>query len=134
MNVLLDTCALLALANGTLPSAALRALGDAGDAFVSSLSCWEVAIKHARGKLLLPSRPLLWFREVCRHHRLAPAPLTPEVFCEAAALPALHSDPFDRVLVATALREHLLLLTSDRVIPTYPNLHVCWSKSSHEEP
>ncbi|PAW63480.1 MAG: hypothetical protein B9S38_17465 [Verrucomicrobiia bacterium Tous-C4TDCM] len=48
------------------------------------------------------------------------------IFCAAADLPLLHRDPFDRVLVATAMERGLVLLTSDRVIPTYPGVRVIW--------
>lgn len=48
------------------------------------------------------------------------------ILCAAADLPPLHRDPFDRVLVATAMDRGLVLLTSDRVIPTYPGVRVIW--------
>ena len=48
------------------------------------------------------------------------------ILCAAADLPQLHRDPFDRVLVATAMERGLVPLTSDRVIPTYPGVRVVW--------
>jgi len=53
MNVLLDTCALLALADGNLPREAAAALRVAPEAYVSVVTPWEVAIKVAGGKLQL---------------------------------------------------------------------------------
>jgi PIN domain nuclease of toxin-antitoxin system len=57
MNVLLDTCALLALASGNLPSRAASALKTAEEANVSSVGPWEVALKAAGGKLRLEESP-----------------------------------------------------------------------------
>ena len=51
MNVLLDTCALLALARGDLPGRAAAALRSAPEANVAVVSPWEVAFKVAAGKL-----------------------------------------------------------------------------------
>jgi PIN domain nuclease of toxin-antitoxin system len=48
------------------------------------------------------------------------------ILCAAADLPPLPRDPFDRVLVATAMDRGLVLLTSDRVIPTYPGVREIW--------
>jgi PIN domain nuclease of toxin-antitoxin system len=58
MNVLLDTCALLALAGGELPDGAAVALRRAPEAYVSVVSPWEVAIMVAGGKLQLQEPPI----------------------------------------------------------------------------
>ncbi|MBM3835586.1 MAG: type II toxin-antitoxin system VapC family toxin [Verrucomicrobia bacterium] len=93
MNVLLDTCALLALARGDLPEAAAAALRAAPEACVSAVSPWEVAIKAASGKLKLSLQPAQWFRSVVERYRLREIPLEAKVACAAAALPAIHRDP-----------------------------------------
>ena len=62
MNVLLDTCALLALAQGELPKGAAAALRSAPEASVSVVSAWEVAIKVASGKLRLSAPPIDWIQ------------------------------------------------------------------------
>ena len=128
MNVLLDSCALLALATGSLPKAAREALADSAEAFVNPVVVWEIAIKVKTGKLQLPEPPLRWVEELARRHSLNLERVMPEasVLCAAADLPLLHRDPFDRVLVATAMDRGLALLTSDRVIPTYPGVRVIW--------
>ncbi len=61
MNVLLDTCALLALASGELPDGAAAALRTAPEAWVSVVSPWEVAIKAAAGKLQRMEPAFVWF-------------------------------------------------------------------------
>lgn len=126
MKLLLDSCALLALAAGTLPPAAARALRSADEACVSTVSPWELAIKVHGGKLQLPLPPAAWFLALTRRHDLRHLPLDVETAVAAAALPALHRDPFDRVLVALAQAHGFTLLTSDRTIPTYPGITTLW--------
>ena len=126
MNVLLDTCALLALARGDLPKPAARALRSATEASVSIVSPWEVAIKVAAGKLRLREPPLQWFLELSERYGLRELPLDAHSACAAAALPPVHRDPFDRVLVALAHAHVLTVLTSDDNIPKYPGIKTLW--------
>lgn len=126
MNVLLDTCALLALARGELPKAAAVALRTAVEANVSVVSPWEVAIKAAAGKLLVGEPPVQWFSGLMERYELREVPLDAHVACAAAALPPIHRDPFDRVLVALAQANMLTILTSDQDIPKYPGVKTLW--------
>jgi PIN domain nuclease of toxin-antitoxin system len=126
MNVLLDACALLALARGELPNSAEAALGAAPEAWVSSVTPWEVAIKAAAGKLRMTVPPYVWFLGLAEHHELREIPLDARIACAAAALPPIHRDPFDRVLIALAQTEALTLLTSDENILKYPGIRTLW--------
>lgn len=128
MNVLLDTCALLALAGGAgiLPEPAADAIARASSVAVSAVSVWEIAIKVKTGKLRLERPVLDWYAESLFRYHLDEIPLPASLLCAAAGLPLLHRDPFDRVLVAVALERGLVLLTSDRVIPSYPGVRVIW--------
>ncbi len=126
MNVLLDTCALLALARGDLTDAASAALREAPEANVSVISPWEVAIKAAGGKLRLREPPFQWFRGLAERYELRELALDARVACAAAALPAIHRDPFDRVLVALARALALTIVTSDENIPKYPGVKTVW--------
>ena len=126
LNVLLDTCALLALADGDLPAAAAAALRRAPDACVSVVSPWEVAIKVAGGKLQLQQPPVQWCHGLADRFDLREVALDAEVACAAAALPPLHRDPFDRILVALAQARGLTILTSDSDIAKYPGVSVLW--------
>jgi PIN domain nuclease of toxin-antitoxin system len=126
MNVLLDTCAVLALAGGELPDAAAVALRKAPEAFVSVVSPWEVAIKVAGGKLRLMELPVRWFRGLVERYDLREVALDAAVACAAAALPLLHRDPFDRVIVALAQAHGLTVLTSDDNIRKYPDVATLW--------
>lgn len=126
MSVLLDTCALLALATGDLPDGAAAALRTAPAAYVSVVSAWEVAIKVAGGKLRIRESPARWFRGLAERYDLREVPLDSDVACAAAALPALHRDPFDRVIVALAQAHRLFVLTSDENIRKYTGVSVVW--------
>jgi PIN domain nuclease of toxin-antitoxin system len=126
MNVLLDTCALLALAEGELPDSAAAALRRAPEAYVSVVSPWEVAIKVAGGKLRLAEPPVQWFLALIERYDLREVPLDARVACAAAALPPLHRDPFDRVIVAIAQAHGFTVLTSDANIPKYAGVTTRW--------
>ena len=126
MNVLLDTCALLALAAGELPAGATAALRVAPEAFVSSVSAWEVAIKVSAGKLTLAADPAPWFFDVIEHYGLREIPVDATLACAACALPPIHKDPFDRLIVALANAQGLTVLTSDENIRRYSGVPTLW--------
>lgn len=124
MNLLLDTCALLALAGsvGNLSKAGAEALGRADEVFVSSVSVWEIAVKSASKKLKLALAPWPWFEAARDRYALSELSLDARQTCAAAALPDIHRDPFDRVLVAAALHHRLTLLTSDHTLRQNPGV------------
>src|SRR5688500_16419807 len=126
MNVLLDTCALLALAGGELPDGAAGALRQAPEAYVSIVSPWEVAIKVAGGKLRLLEPPVQWFLGLVERYDLREVPLDAGIACAAAALPLLHRDPFDRVIVALAQAQGFTILTADQNIGKYAGVTTLW--------
>ena len=126
MNVLLDTCALLALARGELPDDAAAALRRAPEAYVSAVSPWEVAIKVAGGKLALREPPIQWFLGLVERYGLREVPLDAGTACAAAALPPVHRDPFDRVIVALAQARGVTVLTSDEAIRQYAGVTTLW--------
>jgi PIN domain nuclease of toxin-antitoxin system len=96
-----------------MPSKLYPILAAGGLACISPVSPWELAIKVKAGKLTLPLPPLDYCISLARRHRLTvPAEgLDAALLCAAAELPLIHRDPFDRILVATALRDHLTVLT-----------------------
>ena len=126
MNLLLDTCALLTLAQGTLPSRARQQLETAGEAFASVVSPWEIGIKSAKGSLSLNEPVDSWFNALTEQYQIRPILLDVQTACAAALLPKIHSDPFDRVLISIAQQRNLTILTSDRIIPTYPGIQTLW--------
>jgi PIN domain nuclease of toxin-antitoxin system len=128
MKVLLDTCAVLALAGtaGRLSRSASRALTAPEDVFISPVTAWEIAIKVKTGKLHLEVSPHDWFQTALEHYQIREIPINTSLLCAAADLPLIHRDPFDRVIIATAMAQQLVVLSSDLVIPTYPGVKVVW--------
>ena len=68
----------------------------------------------------------LALNELIQRHRLHSLPLDEATVCEAAALPPVHGDRFDRVLIALAKARHLPLVTSDQTIARYPGIQTFW--------
>jgi PIN domain nuclease of toxin-antitoxin system len=98
-----------------LPTQARRRIEEA-EVFVSAASIWEVSIKTALGKLAADPTELLAELEPAGFRLL---PVTGEHAAAVALLPPVHNDPFDRMLVAQAKTEPLILLTNDSVLGGY---------------
>jgi PIN domain nuclease of toxin-antitoxin system len=127
--ILLDTCTLLWLVMepDSLSAEAKIALHqNRGDLFVSSVNAFEIGQKFNAGKLELPLPPSQWFDLACRLHGLIIHPLRSIHAFRAAELPLLHRDPFDRLLIGTAIVEDLVLLTPDPKIHQYAEASVRW--------
>lgn len=117
MRVLLDTQLLLwALADPGRLSRAARARIDACEVYISAASIWEVSIKAALGKLNAEPRSLAAALEPAGFKSLA---ITADHAAHVLELPDLHRDPFDRLLIAQAQRESMLLLTNDSALAAY---------------
>src|SRR6266571_4478246 len=87
------------------------------DSFVaiSAASAWEIAIKSARGRLRAPED----LEERIEEQGFTPLAIRIAHALRAGALPALHRDPFDRMLVAQAQVEGMTIVTRDKNIPRY---------------
>jgi PIN domain nuclease of toxin-antitoxin system len=82
---------------------------------VSAASAWEMAIKAARGKLTIPED----LAEEIERQGFEGLPVTVEDSLTAGALPRHHDDPFDRMLIAQAVRRRFVLVTADRRFADY---------------
>jgi len=82
---------------------------------LSAASVWEWALKRARGKVSMS----IEMSEAAVRAGLIELPVTWSHGQTAASLPRLHGDPFDRMLVAQAIAEDLILITRDRDIQRY---------------
>jgi PIN domain nuclease of toxin-antitoxin system len=85
-----------------------------------------VAIKAASGRLRLKEPPARWFHAMLERHELREVPLEAGIACAAAALPPIHRDPVDRVIVALAQALALPVVTSDEHIARYPGVTTIW--------
>ena len=118
MRLLLDTHVLLwSLTEPQKLSRRTReALEDAqNEVFASSVSGWEIAVKRSLGKLNAPDNLEAGVKE----QDFTPLNLTFRHAEQAGALPPHHGDPFDRMLIAQAQVEGLILVTRDARIPLY---------------
>lgn len=95
------------------------------DIFFSAASGWEIAIKYARGRLELPEPPDVYVSQRLALHRFIPLPIQVSHALQVHNLPDIHSDPFDRLLVAQSQMEKLPLLTIDAHIARY-DVTVIW--------
>jgi PIN domain nuclease of toxin-antitoxin system len=101
-----------------LLSSLAKAAVASGPNFLSVISYWEVAIKSMKGKLDVGD-PRDWWREALDQLVATPLPLRPEHVGAVCDLPAIHQDPFDRVLIAQATVERLALISSDSEVARY---------------
>jgi PIN domain nuclease of toxin-antitoxin system len=123
MKLLLDTCTFLWIVTGdaSLSAPARKLFSDpANEVFLSSVSAWEIAVKHSLGKLPLPRPPSVLVPEERQRHQIAPLALDEGAALFSAKLPELHKDPIDRMLVCQAMVGGLTLLTPDSLITQYP--------------
>jgi PIN domain nuclease of toxin-antitoxin system len=117
--LLLDTHIVLWwLADDPLLSAAARAaIADpASDIFVSAATVWEIAIKTALGKLTFPVKETA---SILDEAGFTPLGIDVAHAVLAGGLPAHHSDPFDRMLIAQASCEGLTIVTADPKMKLY---------------
>ncbi len=117
MRLLLDTHVAIWWDTGApLSAQAKRAIRDADEVYVSAASAWEIAIKAALGKI----RSDRSMAELCADSGFRELPVLMRHTDALESLEPLHRDPFDRLLVAQASHEQLVLVTRDEMIVRYP--------------
>ena len=122
MSFLLDTHILLWAAGmpERLPGDARALIEDpSSDLYFSAASLWEVAIKNGLGRADFNIDPRL-LRQGLRNNGYIELAITGTHAVAVDALPPIHNDPFDRLLIAQAHAEALTLLTADTVLGKYP--------------
>jgi PIN domain nuclease of toxin-antitoxin system len=123
MTLLLDACSFLWMALGSpeLSSTAREHIEDPGnDLFLSVVSAWEITVKYGLGKLRLPRPSEVLIPELRRDYGVGSLELDEEAVLHLRRLPALHKDPFDRMLITQALVHGITILTPDPLIRQYP--------------
>lgn len=128
--IVLDTHAVLwwALDPNQLSSTAAGVVAnmEREGGFASAISMWELGIKHKRGKLDLPLTIDEFARRIEKGGVVTLLPVDTQIWLASLALKWDHSDPADRVIVATAACKGLPLLTKDAVIHNYGGVQSIW--------
>lgn len=104
--IVLDTHIWLWFINSNLdkfPSHWLPQIEVASRVGVSPVSCYEIALAHSRGRIELPSTANEWFQQALTTVGIEIFPLTEVIASRAVDLSPVHKDPFDRLIIATAL-------------------------------
>lgn len=117
MNLLLDTHTLLwsLIDDPQLPEK-IRSAIDENTVYISAASIWEIRIKQSLGKLeIVPSN----FYEIIKSLPAVLLSITADHAHAVGNLPLHHRDPFDRILIAQAQWEDLILVTTDKKIQLY---------------
>ena len=117
MRILLDSHVVLWWLedNQSLGSQCRELIADADEAYVSAVTPWELGLKRSLGKLTMPDG----LSDVLESEGFKSLSITAEHAELAPSLPPLHLDPFDRMLVAQAQLEALVLVTADNTLAGY---------------
>ena len=127
--ILLDTCTLLWLAaDQTKLSARAKELigANAGELLVSAITGFEIALKHKKGKLTLPMKPVRWIESALDFHGVEEIPVSWRMAARSTELPLPHADPCDRIILATAEAHDLTVLTPDPLMRAWKGVRVEW--------
>lgn len=117
-RILLDSCVWLwwMADSPSLGDKARQLIADERNTIlVSAATVWEIGIKRGKGGLQLDGN----LQSLVEEKGFVPLPIDLFHAEQAAALPPIHQDPFDRMLIAQAQAEGLELMTADTVIPRY---------------
>jgi PIN domain nuclease of toxin-antitoxin system len=128
MKLLLDTCTFLwVIGKPAALSVKARDLIQSPDheVYLSAASAWEVATKHALGRLPLPEPPARFVPAMRDEHGIDTLSIDEESALQTMRLPPLHRDPFDRLLVCQAIVHGMTLVTPDPLISQYA-VRVMW--------
>lgn len=119
-SLLLDTCAVLWIADGSELSSEARDLIKERDIRISSISVWEIANLVRKNRVSLAMRPAAWFRETASRMGAELSDLGIDILAGSCALPGQPpNDPADRIIIATARENDMTIMTRDRLILDY---------------
>lgn len=127
-NILLDTCTFLWIIRDSpelSPVAKSLFIDPENTIYLSAVSAWEISVKYGLGKLPLAVAPHIYVPAERLRHNIQSLPLEEDAASTVTRLPALHNDPFDRMLICQAVTHGLTLLTPDRLIHQY-HVSVKW--------
>lgn len=87
--------------------------------YLSAASAWEIAMLQQLKRVELPDVPQRFIPEALQHLNVLPIPIGFTTAISAATLPFIHRDPFDRLIIAEALKEKMTVLTKDNLFGSY---------------
>ena len=130
MDLILDTCGLLSLtglAEKKLSKAALSKIESADSLYISSCSLFEISIKHKKGNLPITpfETPIDLWEAAVREYQLEEIAVSSKAFFVASELTDIHSDPFDRIIIAEAISRKIPVVTYDSVFCDYGIDTIC---------
>jgi PIN domain nuclease of toxin-antitoxin system len=123
--IILDTHIWIWLVNGNLdrfPASWLPQIMTSDCLGVSPLSCYEIALAQQRGRLELDMTAKEWIERALSVGKIDLLPITEKIAIQAVNLSPIHKDPFDRLIIATALAYDAKLASVDRYFIEYPEL------------
>ena len=127
--LLLDTCILIWLSSEAdqLSNKAAMAVSDnVGQLYTSAISAWEIALGVSKGRLELGADPIVWFAQVTAKYNVAVVDVTWQVAAASVQLPRHHSDPADRIIIATAIDRGFQIVSPDQEIRRYAGAQIIW--------
>ncbi|MGZ8636593.1 MAG: type II toxin-antitoxin system VapC family toxin [Actinomycetota bacterium] len=92
---------------------------------MSAVSAWEIVVKSGLGRIEVPQPVDRWLPDQFERNAFAALPITMSHALTIAMLPAIHPDPFDRLLVAQAVHEGMTLVSGDPALTGYP-IDLAW--------
>ena len=122
MRLLLDTHIFLWYITGDprLPATVPPLNRDpANEVYLSVVSIWEAIVKYQLGRLPLPKSPAIYVPQQRQRHKIESLPLDEDSVTNLAKLPALHKDPFDRMLICQAMKHALAIASTDGAVRAY---------------
>ena len=127
MKYLLDTVTFLRFMQrgGELPQKVMDVILSESKLYLSAVSLWEITMKYDARKLPLPIHPRLIAAEILPKHSIKLLLTEMEDIFAVTDLPKIHTDPFDRVLVAQAKNHGMIIITPDEQIHKY-EVEVLW--------
>ena len=94
--------------------------------YISSVSALEIALLVKRKRLVLPLDTSEYINKAIKRHGIEELPVDRKILLYSASLPDIHNDPFDRIIISTAILNNMQLITKDKIINKYPDVKIVW--------
>ncbi len=123
--IILDTHIWLWLVNGNFdlfPARWRELIESAERVGISPISCYEVALAHQKGRIKISTPLSDWFSQAITPFEIELFPIDERIAALAVDLSPVHQDPFDRLIIATALEYEAKLASVDSLFARYPEL------------